>query len=782
MRLKIDNQDGLGIQDYTGLVDVSARPRITRKLNRPAKLQFVLVAGDGFVVPSAGARVSLERQDGSSLFTGYVTSAPAYQYLGWGEKGAVYRGEVEALSEEMVLDQKTTPPIPAFVARSAGDALRQLSEDAQAGWLDSSGVEAGDPIPYYAANPAKNWSASAAEIALAARCSYRSDRGALLFTRLGERTYELSERSAAFSPGDLALRSLNRVTNDWTVLGPLEPSAHVTDYFVGDGFTTKFYLSQIPFTRLNLTSGGASTRTILYEEYASLNPTHWNVSDPAQVIFAAGGKLQVAGGTGLDGQTHLDFIDKIELGGATVLQHGDVAFSAASNGVLGGLYSGTVSVSGCLAGFRITPSGANCEIQALIGGSATGPVIITTPGHHYLFTTQVYPAEVYRMQQVFHSAAHGAGNARGGNGVSCDVRVVLEVHDIDPANPASQVAPAMVLYDDVIANAPGFCTYALINAASMYCSVTFTYLFLATDALVRSTVPGQSTRTRRTGSLRDGAECHLSSEPAVQFYPQYIPAANESIAVTYRGRGRARARVTDVAAIAALRRGGDDGVRGGLREIAIPLPRTSADCETAALALLDDSGQGWVGEYRAWIPFLPGAAADIFPGDGLRIEAPSRGAAFTAIVREVDIDVVDLGGDNSLYTLKFVDADDPVLDFEFQAATATQATAMAATEADAIGSVYLPDLIAAAVTNVTSTTVTMDAGFTPGAGEGIEVRSSDAGWGMENDRNLTGRFTSSSFTVPRFSRVQDYFLRRYDSSSPPRYSRYSAGLHVDYPY
>lgn len=95
--------------------------------------------------------------------------------------------------------------------------------------------------------------------------------------------------------------------------------------------------------------------------------------------------------------------------------------------------------------------------------------------------------------------------------------------------------------------------------------------------------------------------------------------------------------MTDPVSMAALRRDDDDGVRGGLREIAIPLPRTSGDCETAALALLDDSGQGWVGEYRAWSPFLPGGAADIFPGDGLNIEAPSRGASFTAIVREVEI-------------------------------------------------------------------------------------------------------------------------------------------------
>jgi hypothetical protein len=63
-----------------------------------------------------------------------------------------------------------------------------------------------------------------------------------------------------------------------------------------------------------------------------------------------------------------------------------------------------------------------------------------------------------------------------------------------------------------------------------------------------------------------------------------------------------------------------------------------------------------------------------------------------------------------------------------------------------------------------------------------EVRSSDAGWGTDNDRNLAGRFTTPIFTLSRFSRIQDYFLRRYDSSSPPKYSRYSAGLHVDYPY
>ena len=62
-----------------------------------------------------------------------------------------------------------------------------------------------------------------------------------------------------------------------------------------------------------------------------------------------------------------------------------------------------------------------------------------------------------------------------------------------------------------------------------------------------------------------------------------------------------------------------------------------------------------------------------------------------------------------------------------------------------------------------------------------EVRYSDAGWGLDNNRNLVGRFTSASFTLTRYARSQTYFLRSYDGSGPPKYSRYSTALHVDYP-
>jgi len=62
-----------------------------------------------------------------------------------------------------------------------------------------------------------------------------------------------------------------------------------------------------------------------------------------------------------------------------------------------------------------------------------------------------------------------------------------------------------------------------------------------------------------------------------------------------------------------------------------------------------------------------------------------------------------------------------------------------------------------------------------------EARWSDSGWGPDNDRNLIGRFTTQTFTIPRLSQVQNCYLQQYDGSNPPRYSRYTTALHVDYP-
>src|SRR5208283_2901360 len=132
---------------------------------------------------------------------------------------------------------------------------------------------------------------------------------------------------------------------------------------------------------------------------------------------------------------------------------------------------------------------------------------------------------------------------------------------------------------------------------------------------------------------------------------------------------------------------------------------------------------------------------------------PSRMASFTAIVREVDVEIADIAGENSRYTMRFVDAGDPSLDFAFVTALMKQTQVLAPIDTTQVGSYYLADLTDAEVTNVTSTTVTIDVGFTPAAGGGIEVRYSDQGWGIGYNGNLVGRFANESFALTRYARA-----------------------------
>ena len=140
MKLQIDNLDGAGVRDYTAAVDAARPARIVRRLNRAAELQCSLVANaPSFVTPANGARIVLTGNGAQNIFTGYLTQAPALEYLGWGERGAVYRYGLIGLSDEVLLDRKRLPSRAPFVARSAGSALRQLDQDLLPGAFDTSG-------------------------------------------------------------------------------------------------------------------------------------------------------------------------------------------------------------------------------------------------------------------------------------------------------------------------------------------------------------------------------------------------------------------------------------------------------------------------------------------------------------------------------------------------------------------------------------------------------------------------------------------------------------------
>ena len=771
MKIIIDNHDGLGPQDYSAYFDAEHLPKLKRRLNRATEMQAWLASGDaGFHIPASGARVVLQRDDGYKLFTGYLTAAPQQQYLGSTQTGAVWRYALAAKDDSWLLDHNAPTVRTPFVYRTAGDALRTITNDVLPGGLDLSGVQELGYVHQYVASSQRSWSEQAQELATMERACYRAHDGKLVFQAVGQQSFTISDQDGKFSPNGLTLSQPDRLENDATIVGEPEPTTYVRDYFIGDGTTLGFYLSRTPFSR--------TTVTVFEEEYAGpgLTPTLWYSSDPNGRVSVSGGQLQINGGPATVG-----LVEKIELAGGLRIQHGQVTFSAASSGTLGGIYNGSIADGNCVAGFRITPSGSNCTIQALINGTSTGSAITTQPGHQYALATQVFANEAHRVHETYCSSAHGSGNGRGGNAIAAAMRVVLSVHDVDPGSPGTLALPATVLFDEVLAAPPAFAGYAVANGADLHAQVAFTRLQQTVNAEVRSMIPEAAFRTRLAGQLADGGECYISSAGEMHFYPPYPPQANEQIVVSYRASARAIARVQDANSIASHNVGVDAGRRSVVKKMKLPSAATSIDCENAALALLDDTVQpAWAGEYSIASDCL--AANDVLPGDAVQVATASRHANFAAIVREVGVQLTSLARDRSEYAIRFANDAAQLLAVEFSQATLPDPLPIAFTTTGPSSLLYLPDLTAAQVTDVIDTEITIDAGTAPPTGGGIEVRRTDGGWGATSDGNLVGRYTSRSIELPRLSRIQEYLLRQYDGSSPTKYSRRSALVHVDYPY
>ncbi len=770
MKLTIDNNDNRGPQDYTPYLDATGLPKISRKLNRAWQMTAALAAADpGFMIPASGGRVVLQRSDGYKLFTGYLTAAPQQQPLGYGQAARAWRNLLVAQDDSWLLDRNTLAIRPPFAWRTAGDALRTITNDVLPGMLDTSGVQDFANVYQYVTNAQKSWSEHAQELATMVDASYMVQDGKLTLQPLGQQSLSINESDTKFMADGFAVAAPDLLRNDVTILGESEPETYVRNYFLGDGLTLNFGLSDNPY--------GAVASTLFQESYQGpgLTPTLWALSDPNHTVSVQSGTLH------LNGPVTLKFVEQLELAGGLRLQHGQVSFNATSQATIGGIYNGTVGDANCIAGFRITPNGSNCNIQGLINGAATGSVITTVPGHLYAFATEVLANEAHRVHQIYYSSAHGPNKQRGGDSVGAGVRFVLSVHDVDPNNPGTLGAPGTVLYDDVQWGTPSFAAYAVVDGSNAHFDLSFTRVTQTAAAEVRSMKPGGSFRTRLAGALADGGECYVTSSGNLHFYPPHPPDPDEQIVVTYRASARAMARVQDTNSISAHHKGADNGQRGCMKRLKLPAAASSIDCENAALAILDDATQsaalGW---YEVVSDLLP--VSEVTPGMLVQVSASSWKAQFNAWVQDVEVQVLDMDADRSHYSVQFANYAAATMTMEFNSALLAEPLTTVFTVTGPSSSLYLPSLTAAQVTNLIATEVSIDGGTAPPPGGGIEVRRSDGGWGPGSNGNLAGRFQSQAFALPRLSRVQDYYLRQYDASNPAKYSRYSMLLHIDYPY
>ena len=68
------------------------------------------------------------------------------------------------------------------------------------------------------------------------------------------------------------------------------------------------------------------------------------------------------------------------------------------------------------------------------------------------------------------------------------------------------------------------------------------------------------------------------------------------------------------------------------------------------------------------------------------------------------------------------------------------------------------------------------------SGGGFEVRRRDGVFGATNTTpDLVLRSPVRSFSIPRSAQTEQFYVRMYDGSKPPVYSRFSAAVIVNWP-
>jgi hypothetical protein len=288
-------------------------------------------------------------------------------------------------------------------------------------------------------------------------------------------------------------------------------------------------------------------------------------------------------------------------------------------------------------------------------------------------------------------------------------------------------------------------------------------------------LPSGASETRLIGIAGGGVDCKIAATGVVTFFAGRVPVAGEVITVSYRLRSRAVARLEDAASVAAEAAGGMPGTARWLGKVVRPLARSSVDCESAAQAVLSFASSRAAAIAGSYVSINP--AADMWPGDVLSITA--NGQTINVVVRQVAIADGAASPEALTYRIAFANDWAEALGMTLSEAIATDAY-LPTTASSASGAV-LANLQQLTVTSATTTALQIDAGVVPPTGGGFEVSLRDWDFGAGVNQNLVLRSPVRNFTIPRSAQVERYYVRMYDGSTPPLYSRLSSAIFTNLP-
>jgi hypothetical protein len=773
LKLTIDNYDGNGPVDYTSSIVAGQPFRIVRRLNQPVICNVTLFPGPSVASPARNGRIVIVDDNSVLLFTGYLATEPVLELAGQGTTGALYQVLVMAISDEILLDRLSIPRIAPICGASGGQALETMLAIIDLEDIQSELSLATLDVSEFQTSSNRTWSQNAGELASAVRSAYSLMNGTLTMTPVGNVTHALNESQGTLSLSGLDVSKVKALANDVTVCGEVEPCAYVTEFFQGDGTNLLFDLTETPWMP------SPSKAMPLSDSFqgTTLNKQIWSVDDPGVALTLTSAGLACGGGGSNIGTTVLSAISNLELGGGIVTEVGGVQFGQNTSGIINGFFgAGEVMVATCIAGFLISQANSATTISPLVNGVVAGSAFTSIAGHLYTLRLRFYANDVQRLLQAYYVVGTDNGLERfGANLLPATGKIVFEVQDTTNGIAS---APTVLYSGSFTASPAPWCIFAPLTAGFLECSIGNVTVEQQGPIWVTSTPANGAPFPRRMGTTAQGADCTIERTGKLRFYPASTPQAGELITVSYRTNHRSVARLADAGSIAAESNGGAlPGTACWLGSVTSPAPRSSTDCENAASALLAVStsrAAAWEGKYTEWNADQQG---DVWPGDVLAINSASAGLAASLVVREVQIDLAGASPNLAKYTLSF--ANDWANDLAIKTSSAVPADTWLPQQPQVV--TPLASLNSLTVTSVTGSAIQIAAGVTPPAGGGFEVRRRDWSFTPGPGPDLVLRSPVSNFTIPRRAAMEQYFIRMFDASIPPNYSRFSSAAFVNLP-
>ena len=761
-------------QDYTAALDAAHPLTIDRMLNEPSvcQLWLSLPANGSLPTPVRGQSIAVRGDDGRAYFTGYIAVRPLPEYAGMAMEGPRFRMAVHAVSDEILLDQLLMTPSRGATGMTAGSLVTSLVMRTGSATLSTQALSLGTAISNFVQEPGLSWSRSTGQVANQARAAYRAVDGVLVLAEVPGTVHPLDETEGSLDPASLALTaSVKRaLANDVTVCGQHEPVAYVTEYFLGDGVTTQFNLAAEPFFP------AAANTKIISESFnePTIDLTRWGNPGGYGYLSLGAGGLIINGGSGIDGDTLLTWMDTVEMGGTLLLEASGVTLAPGSTGVVAGFFTGFERLADCVAGFqaRAEQGSGQVTLQPVVEGTPTGTCYAVNPANQYTLRLRTHCPKDERALAIYRSYGDNGAISYGGQENQTPGNLQFEIQEF-----VNGVAGMPVtLFDGSVSSLPVACS--VVAASSLNLKGTMRALNLTNlgSAWVASKPAGSEWYTRRLGTLAELAECYVASLGKLVFNAGFTPAAGEQIAVSYRTVGRAIGRAADKSSQEALANSRLPAIATWIGTVTNPPARSSADCRNAAMTMVEAASSVsalWSGVYRGDSSSF---AADVWPGDALLLNAPSTNLNAQVVVRTVKLSYRASYPDNINYVIAFANdwADDLAI-------TTSMTVASDAWLPAPIAPSFADDLTGLTVTGLTGTTVTINTGVTPPAGGGFEIRRRDFVFMPGEDPDLVMRGSQPNMTFSRESANDRFYIRMYDGSTPPNYSEFSTALFINLP-